>query len=177
MKHIFSLVIILVFSCCSKDSETDSSNTYGLSQDDIDKAMTIHNNARSDVDLEDLKWSNTLAADAYVWAKQMAKKDEMYHSQNNERTGQGENLYYSSNTDSITPASNASRLWYEEINLYTYSPIGSGLNEFSQIGHYTQMVWYNTTEIGIAMAVSSSGKTYVTARYSPAGNYVGQTPY
>ena len=39
------------------------------------------------------------------------------------------------------------------------------------------MIWKNTTEVGMAMAVSSSGKTYVVARYSPAGNYSGEYPY
>jgi len=39
------------------------------------------------------------------------------------------------------------------------------------------MVWKNTTEVGMAMAVSKSGKTFVVARYSPGGNYVGEYPY
>ena len=39
------------------------------------------------------------------------------------------------------------------------------------------MVWNSTTEVVMAMAVSDSGKTYVVARYSPQGNFVGEFPY
>ena len=39
------------------------------------------------------------------------------------------------------------------------------------------MIWKNTTEVGMALAVSKSGATYVVARYSPPGNFVGETPY
>ena len=77
----------------------------------------------------------------------MIKEDRMYHSENDSRTGgQGENLYY-------TTARNGSQLWYEEIELYTYSPILSGKNYFYEIRHYTQRVWNNTTKIGMAMAL------------------------
>ena len=49
----------------------------------------------------------------------------------------------------------------KKLNYNTYSPILSGENDFYEIGHYTQMVWNSTTEVGMAMAVSDSGKTYV----------------
>ena len=102
----------------------------------------------------------------------MAKKDRMCHSENDTRTGQGENLYYTTATDSLTSARNGSQLWYEKIKLYTYSPILSGENEFYEIGYYTQMDWNSTIEVVMAIAVSDSGKTYVVARYSPQGNFV-----
>jgi hypothetical protein len=44
------------------------------------------------------------------------------------------------------------------------------------VGHYTQMVWRETREVGIGMAQSKHG-LYVVARYSPAGNIVGEKPY
>ena len=80
----------------------------------------------------------------------MAKKDRMCHSENDTRTGQGENLYYTTATDSLT----------------------SARNEFYEIGYYTQMDWNSTIEVVMAIAVSDSGKTYVVARYSPQGNFV-----
>lgn len=179
MEKIIILAISFLSLSCSKDEDENNStvNLYGLSQEDIDEAMLVHNNARSDVGVEDLKWSSSLANDAKVWADKMAKEEEMYHSENDERPGQGENLYYSSGTDSITPARNASGAWYNEIELYTYSTIGSGENDFYAIGHYTAMIWKETTEVGMGMAVSKSGKTYVAARYSPPGNMRGAYPY
>lgn len=38
------------------------------------------------------------------------------------------------------------------------------------------MIWSGTTHVGMGLAVSPSGTTYVVARYSPPGNYVGQSP-
>ena len=107
----------------------------------------------------------------------MASREQIYHSQNNSREGQGENLYMTTATDREYSGRNASQAWYEEIQLYTYAPINSGANDFAAIGHYTQMIWKNTTEVGMALAVSKSGATYVVARYSPPGNFVGETPY
>ena len=41
-------------------------------------------------------------------------------------------------------------------------------------GHFTQVVWVNSTELGMGHATSQSGSVYTVARYSPAGNYRGQ---
>jgi hypothetical protein len=38
------------------------------------------------------------------------------------------------------------------------------------------MIWSGTTHLGMGLAVSPSGTTYVVARYSPPGNCVGQSP-
>lgn len=38
------------------------------------------------------------------------------------------------------------------------------------------MIWSATKQVGMGLAISSSGTTYVVARYSPPGNYVGQSP-
>ena len=41
-------------------------------------------------------------------------------------------------------------------------------------GHFTQLVWASTIDMGLGVAVSDSGKTYVVANYYPAGNTAGQ---
>jgi len=66
--------------------------------------------------------------------------------------------------------------WYNEIKDYKYSKVKS--NRIGpKTGHYTQMVWKDTKEVGIASAFSKNGKVYVVARYYPAGNYLGEYPY
>lgn len=42
------------------------------------------------------------------------------------------------------------------------------------LGHFTQIVWKDSKEFGIAKALGSDGSTYVVANYEPAGNYIGQ---
>ena len=41
-------------------------------------------------------------------------------------------------------------------------------------GHFTQVVWVNSTELGMGHAKSQSGSVYTVARYAPAGNFMGQ---
>lgn len=38
------------------------------------------------------------------------------------------------------------------------------------------MIWSTATHVGMAFAISSSGATYVVARYSPAGNTLDESP-
>lgn len=37
-------------------------------------------------------------------------------------------------------------------------------------GHFTQVIWKDSKELGMARAKSSDGSVYVVARYRPAGN-------
>lgn len=174
-KFAFILSVFALINCSKEESE--NATEYSLVAEDKAAALEIHNRARLDVGVSALQWSDDLAADAALWAKNMARKNRMYHSENDQRNGQGENLYMTTATDTERSGRAAAQAWYEEIKDYTYSPIGSGQNNFGAIGHYTQMIWKTSTHVGMALAVSESGATYVVARYSPPGNFVGQTPY
>lgn len=44
-------------------------------------------------------------------------------------------------------------------------------------GHFTQVVWKNSKEIGVGKAFSRDNRVYVVALYYPAGNYVGRENY
>lgn len=43
-----------------------------------------------------------------------------------------------------------------------------------KIGHFTQVVWKDTKELGIAKATGKKGGTYVVANYNPSGNFIGK---
>jgi len=45
---------------------------------------------------------------------------------------------------------------------------------FKISGHFSQMVWKNSTELGMAMARDHTGKVIVVANYNPHGNFIGQ---
>ena len=61
-------------------------------------------------------------------------------------------------------------MWYEEESKYNYRSA-----QFStSTGHFTQVVWAGSTQMGAGRAVSSSGAQFVVARYSPAGNVRGK---
>lgn len=41
-------------------------------------------------------------------------------------------------------------------------------------GHFTQMVWKNSKELGIGWVQKDDGTTYVVGNYDPPGNIMGQ---
>jgi len=160
---------------------------YGQSSNKI-SALKVHNDARKEVDVQPLVWSENLEIDAKKYADYLASKDIFKHSGSLKEINQGENLYstayfvfqengekfFFENTNYLKDASIS---WLGEKKDYTYAKIGDRKNNFSKIGHYTQMVWNETTQVGIAYSKSISGKVYVVARYYPAGNIISQFPY
>ena len=51
-------------------------------------------------------------------------------------------------------------------------PNVSRTGDWSQVAHYTQIVWPTTTEVGCALA-SSAATDYFVCRYAPSGNKDG----
>lgn len=160
---------------------------YGQNSNKI-SALKVHNDAREEVGVKPLVWSENLEIDAKKYADYLASKDIFKHSGSLKEINQGENLYstayfvlqengekfFFENTNYLKDASIS---WLGEKKGYKYAKIGDRKNNFSKIGHYTQMVWNETTQVGIAYSKSISGKVYVVARYYPAGNIISQFPY
>ena len=65
-----------------------------------------------------------------------------------------------------------SEKWYNEIDDPGYDFSNPGWS--SGIGHFTQVVWVKSTELGMGHAATSDGSVYTVARYAPAGNFMGQ---
>lgn len=63
-------------------------------------------------------------------------------------------------------------MWYDEIKDYNFKNPGN----FGGTGHFTQVVWVASQEMGVAKAGEGDGTQYVVARYSPAGNLMGHYP-
>ena len=61
--------------------------------------------------------------------------------------------------------------WYEEIKDYNFN---NPRQKTGVVGHFTQLVWKGSEQVGIGCAQSSDGAYYVTANYYPAGNWVGE---
>ena len=156
---------------------------FTQSSDDQKKALDLHNKARSEVGSRPLIWSEKLEKDALKHAQHLAKTNNFKHS----KTKNGENLTMSFESIefggsttyiySETPLLDASKGWYDEIEDYRYSKIRKNRWLAKKVGHYTQMVWFNTKEVGIASARSNDGRVYVVARYYPTGNILGEFPY
>ncbi|KAK7424484.1 hypothetical protein QQX98_000449 [Neonectria punicea] len=137
---------------------------------DQQAALDAHNAARSAVGNPDLVWDATLASGAQEWATHLVSLGTLEHSGS---SGLGENLYMQYGTDS--PYANAVAAFVDEKSSYNGETISE--TNYLTFGHYTQVIWKSTTKVGMAIASGTNGETYVVARYSPPGNYIGEKPY
>lgn len=147
-----------------------------ISKTDAQIALDHHNKVRKDVGSPPLQWSAELADFAQKWAEHLASEGCLM--QHRPRSGEwkqqyGENIFWGS-ASSYTPL-DASESWYSEIKEYKYDVVT--MDNYYPTGHYTQMVWKNTTHVGIGVAICADGGIIIVANYNPAGNYIGQKPY
>ena len=120
---------------------------------------------------------------AQSWAEYLAANALFQHSSATQRNNAGENLYVSYTTASSiaadTLANQGVTSWYNEVSAYNYATPGFS----SQTGHFTQVVWKNSTKLGCGAAkgVKTINGTqynafYLVCQYAPAGNVTGQFP-
>ena len=114
-----------------------------------------------------MRWSDDLAKAAERYAKELAKKRTLQHSSKQDRNDVGENLAMFSGRYERA-ADEATDMWYSEVEKYNFKKGGWQ----GGTGHFTQVVWKASTELGVGRAESSDGCTYVVGRYRPAGNMI-----
>lgn len=146
-------------------------------REEAQQALDHHNKVRKDVGTPPLEWSAELAAYAQAWADNLANKKgcQMEHRPRSGEWTQkyGENIFWGYGA-SYTLL-NASTSWYSEIDDYKHGPISDA--NWPAAGHYTQMVWKNTTQVGFGVANCSGGEIIIVANYNPPGNYWGEKAY
>lgn len=148
----------------------EAAQSRSLSGHEITQILGYHNKVRSDVNVGPLRWSDHLANFAGNWADTLAKKGcTLEHRQ---KSRYGENLFLG--TASHYSVVDAAKAWESEKRLYG----GGKLTESNwyDSGHYTQMVWRNTEDMGCAKSLCD-GNMIVVCNYDPPGNYLGEKPY
>ena len=133
------------------------------------EALSVHNDYRSNHNAPPLKLNSKLNDIAQNYAEQLAKKDTMVHSKN-KMDGQdlGENLFMCGGY--MITGKDMTKAWYDEIYDYDFKK-----PDFkSGTGHFTQVVWVGSKEVGFGAAKSKSGNYYGVANYFPPGNYIGE---
>ena len=149
--------------------------------DFINAVLGIHNRERAAVGVPPLVWSDILAADAQEYADHLAaigRAEHMWQSESTEWSqkahGANENLAVWGGHNPLNV--NATLIpmlnfWINEKKDFhgTYNAVN---------GHYTQMIWKATTELGCGIATGPGAGLYgwngdrdvLVCRYLPSGN-------
>ena len=93
--------------------------------------------------------------------------------------GVGENLVLSSGSGvAVYTVTQLVDIWGDEKRYFIGGifPNVSSTGKWQDVGHYTQLVWRNTTQVGCGVA-TGNGIIVMVGRYSPPGNVVGQRVY
>lgn len=134
-----------------------------------------HNKYRSELGIPGVEWSPDIAKYAQEWADHLKKqKCKMQHRSRAGKKAKsyGENLAWASGKK-MNPAE-VVKMWYDEVEDYNYDT--NKCRPGAVCGHYTQVIWKNSKQIGCGMA--TCGKTEIwVCNYDPPGNYIGQKPY
>jgi pathogenesis-related protein 1 len=133
--------------------------------------LAAHNQVRERAEVPPLIWSDRLATVAQDWASHLLQQGQFYHRPH---PVYGENLLeinYSNPVSRALPAQVVA-IWAGEAKNYSYSSNTCR----GMCGHYTQIVWSSTREVGCAVAHDATREVWV-CNYNPPGNWVGERPY
>ncbi|XP_018569850.1 uncharacterized protein LOC108909884 isoform X3 [Anoplophora glabripennis] len=131
------------------------------------ECLQAHNEYRRKHGVPPLRLNKEMCRLSQDWANHLIKKNVLQHSNNREY---GENLFciQSTNPNFSISGKEVVDNWYEEIKCHKFGVEPSSLSS----GHFTQVVWKDSKELGVAFA-KTGGKIVVVANYSPAGNIIG----
>lgn len=131
--------------------------------------LKAHNEYRARHGVPALRLSKKLCKHAEEWAKILASRGILLHRNN---SSYGENIFcsWSSNANNNhvggrEPVDN----WYHESSQHVFHKEPTTL----KTGHFTQVVWRESRELGVGMAKNRSGEVFIVANYDPPGNFIG----
>ena len=150
-------------------------NLRGLLVDGT-KGLEAHNKYRKQHHAGPLKINKELTTIAQKYAELLAAKNIFEHSHAKfHGKPMGENLYANIVSDiskcDVNEIVEATKFWYNEVLKYNFNKPGFSFST----GHFTQVVWKSTKEVGFGVAYSVERREcYIVANYYPAGNYQGK---
>jgi len=163
-------------------TSTGNNNTENT-PDLANSILAVHNNERSAVGVPPLVWSDDLAAGAKTWADHLATTGQFVHDTSKPYVT-GENLAGFNPSLGVSAPGEGQQLWVAEKNDWNGGMYRSGCASGKVCGHYTQMVWKDTKQVGCATAIGNNFSWspghptgVLVCRYSPPGNFIGQAPY
>lgn len=142
------------------------------------RLLYTHNTERARADVPAMRWDSALAADARVWAHHLAATGQFEHFEefSDDPEAQGENLWMGTR-GAFAPETMVSH-WIEEKKDYRPGvfPNNSRTGDLNDVGHYTQVMWRDTTRVGCAI-IANARNEYLVCRYAASGNVIGERPF
>jgi len=159
------------------DTTTIDCSSIGshLSSQEVQQLVSLHNKVRANVGVGPVTWSKTLAIYAQEWANHLASTScSLQHrpSSGKWKREYGENLFMG--TAGYFGVADAVKSWESEKKYYRGQTLDH--SNWYDSGHYTQMVWKGSQQIGCAKA-ECNGNLIIVCNYDPPGNILGQKPY
>lgn len=134
------------------------------------RVLAAHNAERAAHGIAPLHWSAALATQADTWAQTLAARGAFEHSPS--RQGAGENLWMGT-TGYFGPEDMIGGFVKEGRRFRPGRfPDVSNTGNWADVGHYTQLIWPATQEVGCALE-TGHGNDVLVCRYFPAGNMMG----
>lgn len=163
------------------EASSSSSDEHQCGEEDTEKenqdgeftkfqleSLQAHNDLRAKHGVPMIELSTKLCTYAQEWADHLMAENRFQHRT---KSKHGENLYSSwSSRPKAVSGSIAVENWYSEIKDYTFGqePCGGPVT-----GHFSQVVWRDSTQLGVGLA-QKDGKVIVVGNYYPAGNIIGR---
>ena len=141
-----------------------------ISGNDFQKsALDAHNNYRTKHHVGKLVLNQELCDIAQKYAQELARTGNFAHSNASfHGDNMGENLFacYGMKITGKMMTDD----WYDEISQYDFNNPGY----ISGTGHFTQVIWKESKQVGFGFAQARDGYYYGVANYYPAGNFIGE---
>jgi len=177
-KGILFALVILFFSIKMNAQNYNIKTGSAVSEKDAALILDHHNKVRKALGIPPLTWNPEISSYAQEWANYLVTNNDNKLSHRSwlgkNKRAYGENLFWGHPYDYYSVLS-ASESWYSEKEDYIYQPLSN--SNFHETGHYSQMIWNTTKEMGVGVARGSDGGIIVVANYFPAGNIIGFKPY
>lgn len=172
-KIIFVCLFLIFFLInCAGFQPATSSVRYSADLTAMEKKELLneHNKWRRQVGVPDLVWSWELENVARDWAYKLSSQYgcRIRHSSNSF----GENIFWANYP---ATAKKVIDYWASERFYYDYTT--NNCKQGKECGHYTQLIWSDTLEVGCARALCDGREEIWVCNYRPAGNIWGKKPY
>lgn len=133
--------------------------------------LAAQNKYRTEVGEAPLVWSDKLADSAQSWAEHLA--NVVHALKHSGAADTGENL--ASWTAGHASLTRLVKIWGDEKRFFVDAsfPDISRTGSWQSVGHYSQLVWRKTTEVGCGLA-TGGGQDYLVCQYNPMGNFAGE---